>query len=187
MRDCCIRELQFADDAAIVSHTETDLQSLMDHFSNACRAFGLTISLKKTQVLAQGVEKQPSVTISEYVLEAVNAFVYLGSTLTDNLTMELELNRRIGKAATTYARLSKRVWTNNKLSVHTKVQVYNACVLSTLLYGSECWTLHSHEERRLNSFHLRCLRRLLGITWRDKITNVAVLERAGTQSVTAKR
>ena len=79
------------------------------------------------------------------------------------------------------------MWTNNKLFVHTKVQVYNACVLSTLLYGSEYWTLHSHEERRLKSFHLRCLCRLLGITWRDKITNVAVLERAGTQSVTAKR
>ena len=109
--------------------------------------------------------------------------MYLGSAVMDSLSTELELNRCIGKAATTYARLSRRVWTNNKLSEHTKVQVYNACVLSTLLYGSESWTLHSHEEKRLNNFHMRCLRRLLGITWRDKVTNNTVLERAGPQSL----
>ena len=37
--------------------------------------------------------------------------------------------------------------------------------------------LYSHQERRLNNFYLRCLRRILGITWRDRITNTAVLER----------
>lgn len=35
------------------------------------------------------------------------------------------------------------------------------------LDGSEAWIPNSHQERRLNSFHLRCLRHILGITWRD--------------------
>ena len=48
-----IRELLFADDAAIVSHSEEELQSMMDKFSSACHAFGLTISIKKTKVMAQ--------------------------------------------------------------------------------------------------------------------------------------
>lgn len=58
-----------------------------------------------------------------------------------------------------------------------------ASVTSTLLYGSEAWTPYSNQEQRLNSFHQRCLRRILGITWKDKITNTAVLERAQLPSV----
>ena len=61
--------------------------------------------------------------------------------------------------------------------------MYQACVLSTLLYGSESWTTYARQENRLESFHLRCLRRVLGITWQDKVINTAVLGRAGSQSI----
>lgn len=81
------------------------------------------------------------------------------------------------------ARLSKRVWENKKLTINTKVKVYHSCVLSTLLYGSEAWILSSSQERKLNTFHMRCLRRLLGITWQDRIRNEDILERAGTRSM----
>ena len=83
------------------------------------------------------------------------------------------------------ARLAKRVWDNTMLTINTKMKVYQACVLSTLLYASEAWTLYSHQERRLNSFHLRCLRRILGITWQDRISNKNVLAQAGTPSMFA--
>ena len=72
-----------------------------------------------------------------------------------------------------------RVWTSPKLSVKTKMAVYNACVISTLLYGSETWTTYAGQERGLNSFHLRSIRRILGISWQDKVTNADVLSRAG--------
>ena len=83
----------------------------------------------------------------------------------------------------TLSRLTKRVWSNNKLSDHTKVNVYKACVIGTLLYGSESWTMRAHQEKRLNVFHMRCLRRILGITWQDKVTNKVVLEKAGIPSL----
>ena len=83
----------------------------------------------------------------------------------------------------TLSRLTKYVWSNNKLSDHTKVNVYKACVISTLLYGSESWTMHAHQEKRLNVFHMHCLRRILGITWQDRVTNKVVLEKAGIASL----
>jgi hypothetical protein len=43
----------------------------------------------------------------------------------------------------------------------TKMRVYQACLLSMLLHDSESWTLYSHQERRLNAFHMRKLRGLL--------------------------
>ena len=78
-----------------------------------------------------------------------------------------------------------RVWRSIKLSVKTinKMAVYNACVISTLLYGSVVWTTYAGQERRLNTFHLRSIRRILGIFWRDKVTNADVLSRAGLPSM----
>ena len=40
-----------------------------------------------------------------------------------------------------------------------------------------------HTKRWLNVFHMRCLRRILGITWQDKRINNAVLEKAGIPSL----
>ena len=142
----------FADDTSVVAHTQKELQSLMDCFSQACKDFGLTISLKKTNVLVQDTEAPPVITIDDYELDAVCQFTYLGSTITDNLSLDAEINKRIGKAASTLARLTARVCTSPKLSVKTKMAVYNACVISTLLYGSETWTSYAGQERRLNTF-----------------------------------
>ena len=42
--------------------------------------------------------------------------------------------------------------------------VFNAYVLSLLLYGSECWAPLQCDIRRLSSFHMRGIRSILGIT-----------------------
>ena len=143
VQQICLRELLFADDAAVIAHSAEELQQLITRFSEASRDFGLTISLKKTKVMGQDVDLPPSISILEYELDVVHDFVYLCSTISDSLSLDSELNKRIGKAATTMSRLSKRVWTNSKLKEHVKIQVYSACILSTLLYGSECWTLRA--------------------------------------------
>ena len=152
----------FADDAAVTTHTQQELQALMDRFSQACIDFGLIISLKKTNVLRQDTVELPAITIDDYELDAVKEFTYLGYTVTDNLSLDSEIDKRIGKAATTLARLTSRVWTNPKLTVKTKMTVYNACVVTTLMYGSETWTTYARQEKRLNSFHMKSIR-LLGL------------------------
>ena len=79
----------------------------------------------------------------------------------------------------TLGRLATRVWENPKLTTKTKMAVFDVCVVSPLLYESEAWTTSSKQERKLNSFHLRSLRGILGIRWRDKLPNTEVLDRAG--------
>lgn len=49
-------------------------------------------------------------------------------------------------------------------SEYTKI---HSCIVSTLLYGSESWTLRTRQERRINAFHMR---QILHITWQDEIT-----------------
>ena len=58
----------FADDAALVSHTQEGLQCLMDMLSKACKEFALTICIKKTEVMAQDAEISPSFYILHSIL-----------------------------------------------------------------------------------------------------------------------
>ena len=183
VRHVVIREMLFADDAALVTHTMEDLQQLIDKLSHACKEFGLTIRIKKTKVMGQGIVSPPSINIDNVTLDAVDSFTYLGSTIESNLSLDAEINTRIAKAAAVMSKLNRRVWQNNNLTQMTKPCVYQACVLSTLLYSSEAWTTYTRQEKKLNSFHLRCLRRILDISWQDKIINTEVLERASSFSM----
>ena len=87
----------FADDAAVTTHTQQELQALMDRFSQACKDFGLTISLKKTKVLGQDTIELPAIPIDDYELDVVEQFTYHGSTITDNLSLDSENEKRIPK------------------------------------------------------------------------------------------
>ena len=61
VRTVLIREMLFADDAALVTHTEDALQRLGDRFADACKQFGLTISLKRpTSAYKVSVPPPPS-------------------------------------------------------------------------------------------------------------------------------
>ena len=52
-------------------------------------------------------------------------------------------------------------------------------VFSITTYGSETWTLRKRERNRIDAFEMWAYRRLLGISWSDRITNDTVLERVG--------
>ena len=75
----------------------------MNYFSKACQDFGLTVSLKKTQVMGQGMASPPPITISIQELEVVHDFVYIGSTISDTLSLNVELDKLTGKAATMFS------------------------------------------------------------------------------------
>ena len=132
--------------------------------------------------MGQDTPAQPLLTINGETLEVVHQFQYPGSTMNDTLSLYAEISKRIGMAFTTLSKLTKRVWENQHLKLPTKVNVYKSSVISTLLCGSEPWTTYSSQERKLQAFHFRCLRRILRITWQDKVPNNEVLSRAGIPS-----
>ena len=61
--------------------------------------------------------------------------------------------------------------------------MYKTIVLPVLLYGSETWAVTQADVQRLNVFHLRCLRRLLGITRLDKWAAKAICDKCLVKQV----
>lgn len=185
-----IRDLVYADDCALLAHTLHDAQDLLDKFVAATRCFGLTISVKKTEVLVQHHSISSTVSNAAVLcdgdpLQSVDNFCYLGSTLSRSATIDNEVNARLAKAGSSFGMLTSRLWNVHGIRIETKVAVYRAVVLTVLLYGRETWTVYRRHIRELDQFHLRCLRKIAHMKWQDKIPNVDVLERCHISGIEA--
>ena len=182
-----LRDFLFADDCALNAGTLVDMQHSMDLLSSACTNFGLTISTKKTEVMYQPAPKkpyqEPSITVNGQRLAAVDKFTYLGSTLSRCVHIDDEINARIAKASSAFGRLRPTVWDRKGVHLTTKLKVYRAIVLTTLLYASETWTIYQRHAKKLNRFHLTCLRKLLRVKWQDKVPDTEILEQTGMCSI----
>ena len=187
VKETVIRDLLFADDCALNANQEHEMQQEMNSFSSACDNFGLTISTKKTEVLYQPEPghpyQEPNIAVKGQKLQAVESFTYLGSTLSRAATIDTEINNRIAKASSAFGRLKKTVWERRGITMDTKIKVYKAVVLTSLLYGCETWTIYRRHEKLMQQFHLRCLRSILHIRWQDVVSDTEVLERARLPSV----
>lgn len=65
----------FVDEASLTANTEDALQLLISWFAHACKEFGLTVILKKTNILGQDVSSMPSISIGDCTLEVVENFI----------------------------------------------------------------------------------------------------------------
>ena len=127
--------------------------------------------------------QEPNIPVKEQRPQAVENLTYLGSTFSRSANIDAVVTSRLAKASSTLGRLKKSVWERRGISHRTKLQVYRAVVLTTLLYGCETWTIYRRHDKQLHQFHLRCLRCILNIRWQDKISDTEVLERAQLPSV----
>ena len=144
------------------------------------------MNTRKTEVMHRLVNEASPVAqtvIRGSCIREVQDFTYLGSIISSNCTLDREINSRISKSSGAFGQLKDRVYLNRNIKLSTKVKVYHAIVVSILLYGSETWTIYSKQLKMLNKFHLRCLRKMLNISWQDKVPNNEVLSRCNCKSM----
>ena len=129
----------------------------MEQVSLSCDNYDLTISTKKTEVHLPALEKpynEPTITVNGQKLKVVDKFTYLGSTFSRAVHIDDEVTTRIAKASVAFGRLRANVWEHNGMKLDTKLKVYKAVVLPTLLYACETWVVYQRHAERLNHFHL---------------------------------
>lgn len=176
-----VLEILYADDVCLMADSMENLQRYVDNLDDSCRKFGLVISASKTQILKQPARGKSASDTAVYLggkkLDEVNTFRYLGSLVRSDNRLESEISARIAKAAAAFGKLDQRVWKSHDLKLHTKLAVYRAIILPLLLYASETWCLYKGDIRRLDVFHMKCLRAILRLKWQDRVSNSEVLRR----------
>ncbi|BHF65403.1 hypothetical protein SprV_0200841300 [Sparganum proliferum] len=114
-------------------------------------------------------------------LQVMNNFTYLGSTLSRSTKIDNEVVHRISKASQASGLLQNTVCNCHSLKLSTKLKMHKAVILPTLLYGADTWT----QARRLNHFHLSCLRQILKLRWWNRIPDTDILGQTGMLSIHA--
>ena len=166
-----------------------ELQELADCFATAATSFGLTVSIKKTEVLRQlapnTARPPPNITMDGNALKNVDTFKYLGSCINSAANLDDEVLCRISRASQAFGRLHTRVWHERGISIKTKLSVYRAVVLPSLLYGCETWTCCRRHTKKLDQFHLCCLRKVLRVSWKEHEPNQEILRSAELTGIEA--
>ena len=174
-----INNLRYADDTVLLADNEESLQSILNGVNEAGKKYNMKMNAKKTKsmIITKKVDK-PSININidGVQIEQVTSFPYLGQNITEDGKCDNEIKRRIGIAKTTFSKLSK-VLTSRKIPLDTRKRILQCYVWSTLQYGVETWTISRYMWKRLSAFELWTYRRMLRISWTEKITNEEVLKR----------
>ena len=96
------------------------------------------------------------------------------------------MSRRLGEGSGVFQQLCK-IWKHAAVSKARKMQIYASCVLSKVLSSLDSLWLLKADRARLDAFHCRCLRKILGIPHSSfsRISNATVLARAGAEPLSA--
>jgi len=177
-----INNVRYADDTALIADSESKLQHIVDRIVSTSDRFGLSLNVKKTFCMVISKKKESPkchLVVDDQSIKQVKQFSYLGSILTSNGRCDTEIKQRIRMAKKSF-RDQMNMLANRKIKLDTRKRILKSYVWSVLLYGCEAWNVSKNMEEKLASLELWFYRRMLKVSWMDKVRNELVLERAET-------
>uniref|UniRef100_A0A914W5W4 Reverse transcriptase domain-containing protein n=1 Tax=Plectus sambesii TaxID=2011161 RepID=A0A914W5W4_9BILA len=113
------------------------------------KAIGLKINVNKSKLVTnQNTNQRPPFIVTGQQVEQVSEFVYLGQTIGDSTKRQKEISRRVTAGWRSYFKY-KMIYTSKRTPIFLKWCLFNSCVLPTMLYGAETWSLTKREENWL--------------------------------------
>ena len=162
-----LKDLRYADDTALLSTTPTGLEKITKSVKEHSDEKGLFLNIKKTKIMdIDKCKKEARIAIDGEEIERVSNFEYLGAR--ENGKSTPEIRRRLAMATT---RLTKMISIWKGQCKKTKLRVLETVVFPTALYGCEAWTINNTDAKRITSFEIKCYRKILRISWMEKVTN----------------
>ena len=95
-------------------------------------------------------------------IERVEEFKYLGTTLTNQNSIQEEIKSRLKLGNVCYYSV-QNLLSSSLLSKNLKIKVYRTLILPVVLYWCETWSLTLRGERRLRVFEIGCWGECLGL------------------------
>ena len=187
----------YADDIALLAASRDHLQEMLSKVNEEFSRYGMTISAEKTKVMLCKEDETETektvplnINIGSEKIEEVQSFKYVGGIITANGEMREEIEQRIKAAGMAFGGLRRQLFGDKKMAISVKLKIYDSLILAILLYGSETWNVRAEETRKLETFHMNCLRCMSGRSKREKIRNVVIrkmLKQTTIQSMMRRR
>ena len=177
-----VSALQYTDDAAFPSLTADRLQRSLDVMSETCLRAGLIINTtKKKSLVHHHLIPQHFPLVENSLKTQKIVFTWAQISFSGDITNEIQ--SRINLASSAFGRLSECVFGNQNLTILAKIVVYNAVIISTILYGCLTWDQYRRHIRLLDSFHISRIQLIHGLRWWHNVTHFEIRSRAGLLSI----
>ena len=163
-----LTDLAYADDITLITESAANAQTALSAVERVARRIGLNVNVPKTEFILVGCWDSPVVLrLTKGPIKQVDDFKYLGSWLMD-CSKDFKVREALAWKACT--KLVK-IWKSKAISRNVKLNLFLACVESTLLYNAVTWTMTNTLEKRLDGCYTKLLRFALGYKWSDFVSN----------------
>lgn len=168
-----INNLRYADGTVFLASSPEKLQLLID---SVTEEYGLKLNTSKTKYTVVSKTPVNASIITAYGIQLKKTYniTYLGSTVNDNWDMGKEIRIHIEKGRVVFFPM-KKVLCGRNIYINLRVRLARCFIFSTLLHGVESWTLMETLLKKLQAFEMWVYRRLLHMSWVDKVRNEDVL------------
>ena len=139
-------------------------------------------SVEEGRELTSVKEKRELVVGVDGSLEFVDSFCYLGDMLGSGGGAEDASKTRVRCAWAKFRELAP-ILTLRGASLRLKGKIYSACVQSVLVYASETWPMKVEDLTRLERTERMMVRWMCGVTLKDRICSMELLDRLGIECV----
>ena len=173
-----IWNIRYADDTAIIAKSIESLQNVTDRVERDSAEAGLKINVDKTQLMSITSAEDGAVIINNNTIDQTQTFKYLGSQVNTDSDSSPEIKVRTSMARSNFASLHN-VWKWPDLDLTLKKQLAKSLVWSVAAYGCESLAMKERYRGRINALEMWIWRRILGITWHDRVTNEYVRKSIG--------
>ena len=175
--------LRYTDDTALIADSEEKIQRLLNVVTKKSERLGLKVNCDKTYAMAASKKVQAlvcSVTVDSVQIEQVEYFKYLGSWITSGGRSDRDIRCRIGQAKQVFMDM-RNLLCARKIELGVRKRLLKCYSWSVLLNGCESWTISKGMEQKLMAAEMWFWRRMMRISWTDKLNNEAVLEKVGVE------
>ena len=153
----------YADDIAILASIPTQVESQVESVELVARGIDLYVNANKTEYMCFNREGAIP-TLNGNPLKLIDRFTYLGSSVP---SAESDVNMYQDKDWAANNRLSI-IWKSD-IPGKMKRDIFQATVVSILLYGCTTWTLTKRIEKTLDGNCTRFLKVMLNKSWQQHI------------------
>ena len=113
-------------------------------------------------------------------IEQVASYMYIGSLMTEDGRSEKEIKRRRMIARSTFTN-TRTLLSCRGINLKTRLRAIKCYIWPTLFYGAGTCTTTQSLLSRLDAFEMWVYRKVLKISWTEKITNEYCIDKDGNR------
>jgi len=172
--------LQSADDQVVLAGDKEDLEYMTSKLKETYKKWALDMNLNKTKYLCIGETHSNLKLDKDSKIEFCQEYKYLGVIFYASRTDDKQIRSRVIQARKCIACINGILW-NKDIGKERKLNIYNALIKSSLMYGSETWRLTENNKRRVKATEMDALRRSSRISRKERIRSITIRQQIGLE------